>query len=61
MAAGWLYERAWGKPKEFDESKEKSKTGFDPSLYSLDQLSKIEAALRIIIAVRDGTAIEDEG
>src|ERR1700761_3595293 len=44
---------------EIEAQKKAQKSEFDPSLYSPDQLSKIEAALRIIIAVRDGTAIED--
>lgn len=53
MAATWIVERAWGKPQNYDPSKERAPTGFNPADYSSEQLERIESALRVIMAVRD--------
>ena len=54
MAATWIYERAWGKPKEYDPAKDKEeiRPRFDPSLYTPEQLEQIEKALRIVAATQ---------
>jgi hypothetical protein len=67
MAADKVYERAWGKPKEYDPSTERdpSRSRFDPSLLSPEQLDLVEHALRLIVkatrAPSPVTDIEDEG
>jgi hypothetical protein len=51
-----LYDRAWGKPKEYDPAadKEEIRPHFDPSLYTPEQLAQIEQALRMVAAVQAG-------
>lgn len=64
VATNSIIERAWGRPKDYDPSTEKPQSGFDPSLFTPDQLNQIDAALRLIIEVRDrkaGTTIEGQG
>jgi hypothetical protein len=49
-AAAWVYEHAWGKPKEYDPNTEKpAGPQFDPRAYSPEQLDVIEAALRLLL------------
>jgi len=49
MAATWIYERAWGKPKDYDPADEpKPKRRFDPSKYTLEELEQIQAALLLM-------------
>jgi hypothetical protein len=54
VAIGMLYDRAWGKPKEYDpaEDKEEIRPRFDPSLYTPEQLTQIEATLRMVAAAQ---------
>jgi hypothetical protein len=54
VAIGMLYDRAWGKPKEYDPAadKEEIEPRFDPSLYTPEQLAQIEATLRMVAAAR---------
>ena len=44
MAATWVYQYAWGKPKDYDQKAEESKkeSTFNPRDYSADQLNVIE-------------------
>jgi hypothetical protein len=51
MARTWLYETAWGKPKEYDPSKEKdpNKPKFDPRLLTPQQLDIVEYALKLMV------------
>jgi len=46
-----LMERAWGKPKEYDPSKEKdpNKPKFDPRLLTPQQLDIVEYALKLMV------------
>jgi hypothetical protein len=50
VAIGMLYDRAWGKPKEYDpaEDREVIRPRFDPSLYTPEQLAQIEQTLRMV-------------
>jgi hypothetical protein len=51
VAIGMLYDRAWGKSKEYDpklEEKEKN-DDFDPRNYTSEQLDFIEQALLLIV------------
>jgi hypothetical protein len=49
-AAAWVYERAWGKPKEYDPASEMAAgPEFNPRNYSPEQLDVIEAALRLLL------------
>jgi hypothetical protein len=59
-AANWVYEHAWGKPQNYDPSKERAQTGFNVADYTPEQLAQIEAALRVIMAVRDQKQVEAE-
>ena len=58
VAIGMLYDRAWGKPKDYDpsEDKEATRSRFDPSLYTPEQLAQIEAALRLVAATQQAAA-----
>lgn len=53
MCATWLVERGFGKAKNYDPSKEKPATGFNPADYTSEQLAMLEQALAMIRAVRD--------
>jgi hypothetical protein len=49
-ASAWVYEHAWGKPKEYDPASEKpAGPQFDPRAYSPEQLDVIEAALKLLL------------
>jgi hypothetical protein len=54
VAIGMLYDRAWGKPKDYDPAtdKEEIRPRFDPRLYTPEQLSQIEAVLRMVAAAQ---------
>jgi hypothetical protein len=56
VAIGMLYDRAWGKAKEFDPAtdKEPIRPRFDPSLYTPQQLAEIERTLRMVAATQAG-------
>jgi hypothetical protein len=51
VAIGMLYDRAWGKAREYDPSQNKEeeiRPRFDPSLFSREQLVQIETTLRMV-------------
>jgi len=52
VAIGMLYDRAWGKPKDYDPvtDKEETRPRFDPSRYTPEQLTEIERVLRMAVA-----------
>jgi hypothetical protein len=60
MCATWLFERAWGKPKDYDQTKEKPQTEFNPGDYTPEELNQIEAALRLIMSRRNQKQAEAE-
>lgn len=64
-AAAWVYERAWGKPKEYDPTKEQpERPRFDPELLTPAQRNQVEAALRLMVTamrVSDAPAAVIEG
>lgn len=48
VAIGMLFDRAWGKPKDYDPAAETpARPPFNPRDYTPEQLDVIEAALRI--------------
>jgi hypothetical protein len=49
MAAREIYDRAWGKPKEYDPAAERERPQFDPTLLTPKELVEVEKALRLII------------
>src|ERR1700720_2162279 len=55
MAADKVYERAWGKPKDYDPNAESVKKAapFDPKLYTTDELRRMQEVMTMI-AVRQG-------
>jgi hypothetical protein len=57
VAIGMLYDRAWGKPKDYDPATEKNEIRpcFDPSLYTPEQVTEIERVLRMVAATQAGT------
>ena len=61
MAADKVFERAWGKPKEYDPNAEapKKPPPFDPSLYTTDELRQMQKVMKMI-AVRQGLIPPDE-
>jgi hypothetical protein len=60
MANTWVYERAWGKPKEFDPKslEEENAPRFDPSKLSAEQRVKVREAL---LLVAQATESADDG
>ena len=57
VAIAILYDRAWGKPKDYDPAadKEEIRPRFDPSPYTREQLSEIERVLRMVEATQAGS------
>ena len=58
VAIGMLYDRAWGKAREYDPSEDKEeeiRPRFDPSRYTSEQLTEIERVIRIVAATQAGT------
>jgi hypothetical protein len=53
-AASWIFERSWGRPKDYDPATEKPKRRFDPSRYTLEELEQIQAALELMAEDRSG-------
>ncbi len=50
MASAWVYEHAWGKPKDYDPAAEKPKDRtFDPRDYPPAALALIEEALILML------------
>jgi hypothetical protein len=60
MAADKIFERAWGRPKEYDPSAEGPKKAppFDPSLYTLEELKRMRDVM-LMIARRQGLLPEE--
>src|ERR1700722_1239832 len=52
MAAAKVYERAWGRPRDYDPRTEpdSDRPKFDPRLLSPEQLDLVENALRLMVA-----------
>src|SRR6266478_5731245 len=61
MAADKVFERAWGRPKEYDSNAEsiKKPPPFDPSLYSTEELRQMQAVMQMI-ARRQGLLPEED-
>jgi hypothetical protein len=55
MAVDKVFERAWGKPRDYDSMQKKAqkKPPFDPSLFTTAELSQLQAAITLI-AMRQG-------
>jgi hypothetical protein len=56
-ASSWVYEHAWGEPKDYDPATEpepKRDRPWDPSRYSISELEQIRAALRLMAEDRRG-------
>ncbi len=62
MAAEKVFERAWGRPKDYDPNAEAPKKAppFDPSLYSTEELRQMQAVMKMI-AIRQGLLLPEEG
>ena len=52
IAASWVHEQAWGKPKDFDPAAEKpeQRLTFDPRRYTPKDVAVIEQGLRLMLA-----------
>jgi len=67
VAIGMLYDRAWGRPKEYDPAAEHSedKSAFNPRDFSIEELEDIERVLRLMVdraeAVQAGKAVAASG
>jgi hypothetical protein len=50
MAADKVFERAWGRPRDYDPSQEQAKRAppFDPSLFTTAELRQLQAAMTLI-------------
>jgi hypothetical protein len=61
MAADKVFERAWGKPRDYNPAEEQvqRKPPFDPSLYSTAELKQMMAVTKMI-AIRQGLMPEEE-
>jgi hypothetical protein len=66
MAADKVFERAWGKPEEYDPRAEEGqeRPPFDPSPYTLEvsreELEQLQAAM-LLMARRQGLLLPEEG
>ena len=63
VCAGMVMDRAWGRPKEYDPNAEAPKKAppFDPSLYTTEELRRMQEVM-LMIARRQGLVPEeDEG
>ena len=62
VCAGMVMDRAWGKPKEYDPNAEAPKQAppFDPSLYSTEELRRMQEVM-LMIARRQGLMTLEEG
>jgi hypothetical protein len=51
MAHTWIYERAWGRARDYDPRSEPdmNKPKFDPRLLSPEELNTVEFALRLMV------------
>jgi hypothetical protein len=50
LATNSIIERAWGKPRDYDQSQEpKPPAPFNPADFSHEEFFQIEAALRLIV------------
>lgn len=54
MANSWVYEHAWGKPKDYDPraDHDRATTAIDPSEFTSEQRAQIMHALRLIISAQ---------
>jgi hypothetical protein len=61
VCAGMVMDRAWGKPKEYDPNAEAPKRAppFDPSLYTTDELRRMQEVM-LMIAQRQGMIPPEE-
>ena len=61
VCAGMVMDRAWGKPKEYDPNAEAPKRAppFDPSLYTTDELRRMQEVM-LMIAQRQGMMPPEE-
>ena len=62
MAADKVFERAWGRPKEYDPNAEAPKKAppFNPDLYTTEELRQMQTVM-LMMARRQGLVPEDEG
>ena len=59
MAATWIYERAWGKAKEYDPREEQAnRPTFDPSRLTSEQRELVKAALHLMMQTTAPEPIE---
>ena len=61
MCATWIHEQAWGKAKDYDPTKEKQPSPFNPADFTLEELERIEAVLRLVQARQNAATIDDAG
>ena len=61
MAADKVFELAWGRPKDYNPNAEnvKKQPPFDPSLYSLEELKRMQEVM-LMIARRQGLLPEED-
>jgi len=62
MAADKVFERAWGKPRDYDPAQEqapKKAPPFDPKLYTTEELRRMQEVM-LMIAVRQGMMPPEE-
>ena len=61
MAADKVFERAWGRPKDYDPNAESAKKAppFDPKLYTTDELRRMQEVMTMI-ARRQGLLPPEE-
>jgi hypothetical protein len=54
MAADKIMERAWGRPKDYDPTKDvdRPKPVFDPRAYTPAELEQLEVALKLLMEQR---------
>ena len=63
VCCGMVMDRAWGKPKEYDPDKEAPKQAppFDPSLYTTEELRRMQEVVLMIAQRQGGPSSGAEG
>jgi len=63
VCAGMVMDRAWGRPREYDPNAEAPKQAppFDPSLYSIEELRRMQEVMLMIAQRQGGPSSGAEG
>src|SRR5215471_16682590 len=58
LAAQWVYEQAWGKPRDFDPTTEREPASFDATKLTADERAQVRAALLLVSEICERASTE---